>query len=542
VTEEPSETAGRRWPVLVVVNLTAFIITFDLTVVNVAMPAILRDFDADLGQVQWLITGYALTFASFLIVGGRLGDTYGHRRTFVVGAGLVVVGASTAAAAPAVAWLVVGRALLEGSGAAMMQPATLAILSNTFTGRRERAMAFGAWGTVAGISGAIGPAVGGFLTTNASWRWCFLITAATAAVALVGAATVIPPSPGPTRRAQLDLPCAIAIALAVFLVVFGISQAGRLGWWRPLRDLRFGGLVILPRSSPISGTVVAFASAVILLWAIHPVERRRARRGDDVLLDLGLLRHRTFRRALLTISLTSLGHLSVIFLLPVFLQGRGQSAQTSGLWQLPAGVFTFIGAQVGVRIGRVLDATRAVQFGSVCATCGFAYIAVVVSPEMSFLQLLPGLVLYGVGIGSAATQITNIALVEIEPDSSGVASAVASTARQVGFAIGVATAGAIMTAQTVGRTVNSIGASGLAAEVKGPALAAVRSDGVGFIASSGLGETDRAVVHRLFVDGMVTGVRAALLFAVVALVGATIAAGRLPATRRRGEPGGPELV
>ncbi len=162
----------------------------DNSVLTVAIPTILRDFDATLPAVEWVITGYALTFASLLIIGGRLGDVYGHRRIFVIGAALFCGGSLLAALSWNVPSLIVGEALIEGIGASLMLPATLAVVSTTFHGR-ERATAFAAWGATVGVGVALGPVVGGFLTTNFTWRWAFGINVVVAPLAIAGALAFI---------------------------------------------------------------------------------------------------------------------------------------------------------------------------------------------------------------------------------------------------------------------------------------------------------------------------------------------------------------
>src|SRR6476659_6939036 len=162
----------RRWFAAAVVIVSVAIPVLDNTILNVAIPTILREFHTDLPSLQWVITGYSLTFATFLIIGGRLGDIYGARRMFIIGAALFGLGSLLASEATSVPSLLLGESLIEGIGASLMLPATLAIMSITFEGA-ERAKAFAVWGATAGAGVAFGPAIGGFLTTNYSWRWSF---------------------------------------------------------------------------------------------------------------------------------------------------------------------------------------------------------------------------------------------------------------------------------------------------------------------------------------------------------------------------------
>src|SRR6516165_778578 len=160
----------RRWFTLVIVITSIFIVVLDNSVLNVAIPTILRDFHTTLPSLEWVVTGYALTFATLLVIGGRIGDIYGHRNTFIVGCGVFAVGSLIAALSHSVPEMIIGEAIIEGIGASLMLPATIAILSTTFQGR-ERATAFAAWGATAGVAAASGPVVGGFLTFFYTWRW-----------------------------------------------------------------------------------------------------------------------------------------------------------------------------------------------------------------------------------------------------------------------------------------------------------------------------------------------------------------------------------
>ena len=184
----------RRWFTLAIVVLAVLIVALDTTVLNVAIPTILRDLDTTLPSLQWVITGYSLTFASLLIIGGRLADLYGARRMFVLGATLFGVGSLLASLAQSVPVLILGEALIEGLGASLMMPATLSILSSTFRGH-ERATAFAIWGATAGAAVALGPLLGGFLTTSYSWRWSFRINLIVIPVAIIGAMLVMRRSP-----------------------------------------------------------------------------------------------------------------------------------------------------------------------------------------------------------------------------------------------------------------------------------------------------------------------------------------------------------
>ncbi|MCU1450539.1 MAG: major facilitator superfamily 1, partial [Acidimicrobiales bacterium] len=199
------ELDAARWITLAISIVAAFIVVLDNTVLNVAIPTILRDLHTTLPTLEWVITGYALTFAALLIIGGRLGDVYGHRRVFIVGVALFGIGSLLASESKSVGELILGEAIIEGIGASLMLPATLALLSGTFKGR-HRAAAFAAWGATAGVAAAAGPVVGGFLTTNYSWRWSFRINVIVAPLAVIGALVFMQRQRGTGRRQRIDIP------------------------------------------------------------------------------------------------------------------------------------------------------------------------------------------------------------------------------------------------------------------------------------------------------------------------------------------------
>src|SRR6476659_4259141 len=224
----PAVPDPRRWITLAVVVVAALIVVLDHSVLTVAIPTILRDFHTTLPAVEWVITGYALTFASLLIIGGRLADVFGQRRIFIIGASLFGAGSLLAALSWNIPSLIVGEAIIEGIGASLMLPTTLSIISTTFQGR-ERATAFGAWGATVGAGAALGPGLGGFVTTNYTWRWAFGINVMVAPLAFLCALLFVRNDQPNERRISIDIPGACLIATGLFLFVFALSEGARYG-------------------------------------------------------------------------------------------------------------------------------------------------------------------------------------------------------------------------------------------------------------------------------------------------------------------------
>jgi EmrB/QacA subfamily drug resistance transporter len=438
----------RRWVTLGIVITAAFIVVLDNSILNVAIPTIMRDFDTTLPSLQWVVTGYALTFATFLIVGGRLGDVYGHRRIFIIGAALFGVGSLIAALSQGVPALVFGEAVIEGLGASLMLPSTLAILSGTFRGR-ERVTAFAMWGATAGVGAAFGPVIGGFLTTNYSWRWAFIINVIVAPIAIVGAMLFMKRGQRSERQLSIDIPGAALIAVGMFLLVLALSEGGRYGWITPLQDFTIGNVVVWPETAPIAITPVLILISACVLYAFVRLERSKERRDASPLFEFSHLALPTFRNGLITAMVISMGQLGVVFVLPLFLQdGKHLTAAENGYWMLPTGLFIILGAQLGGRLGRRVGPTVVVRVGVAMEAIGIVLVALVISPDITALHLVPGFAMYGMGIGFAAPQLTNVVLSQIPDRSTGVASGANATVRQVGSALGVAIIGALVTAQT----------------------------------------------------------------------------------------------
>jgi EmrB/QacA subfamily drug resistance transporter len=539
ITEANGDAAAdpRRWLTLAIVIMSVLILVLDNTVLTVAIPTILREFHTTLPSLQWVITGYSLTFATLLIIGGRLGDIYGARRTFIIGASLFGLGSLLASLAHSVPQLLVGEAFIEGIGAALMMPNTLAILSNTFRGR-ERATAFAAWGAIAGAGVAFGPIVGGYLTTYHSWRWAFLINVIVTPIAVVGAVLFIRKDP-PGSQERLDIPGAALIALGTFSLVFGISQAGAYGWLTPLTDVTLLGHVVWPSDRSISIIPIVFLVAFVLLAAFVRVEQAKERSDRAPLFEFGQLRHKCFRYGLLTSLVLAMGQLGMLFVLPVFLQeGKHLSAVQNGLWLVPMGVCILVAAQVGGRLTRIIGTTTIVRAGLVIDASGLVLMGISLRPGVTLPGLLPALVLFGTGVGLASSQLTNVILYDVDPDKAGVASGANSTVRQVGSALGVAIIGSILSTQTIRHAVRAVKGAGLAPAAEARALQQVHAQGVSFAGVRGTS----APLARALESAVAAASRPSLLIAAGIVVVGALLSFLIPPVDQRLLPAGEERL
>jgi EmrB/QacA subfamily drug resistance transporter len=434
---------------------------------------------------------------------------------FIIGAAIFATGSLLAALSWNVASLIVGEAIIEGIGASLMLPATLSLLSNTFQGR-ERATAFAAWGAVAGSAAGLGPVVGGFLTTDVSWRWSFGINVIIAPLAIVGALLFIEKRPHRAEREPLDAPGAALIAIGMFLLVFALSEGGTYGWIRPIADFGIAGWRVWPASRTVSIIPPTLVLAVMFLTIFYRYERARERRQRSPLFEFGLLEHPTFRYGLVTTAVLSMGQFGMSLALALFLQeSLHLTALENGLWMLPFGLLFLVGAPIGGRLAQRISTVSVVRIGLVCQVIGLIYIASSLSTHTTFPRLLPGLVCYGIGGGFAMSQLTNVVLSQIPNSKSGVASGTNTTLRQVGSALGIAVIGTVVTAQTISRAASRIRGTTLPAGTKREAIARVHALG----ASYSPGAANRPAVARTLGDVVAHAVAAAsqdaVLFAAV---------------------------
>jgi EmrB/QacA subfamily drug resistance transporter len=530
VTTPTTAPDPRRWVTLAVVVVAALIVVLDNSVLTVAIPTILRDFHTTLPAVEWVITGYALTFASLLIIGGRLADVFGQRRIFIIGAALFGSGSLLAALSWNVPSLIVGEALIEGIGAALMLPTTLSIISTTFQGH-ERATAFAAWGATVGAGAALGPVVGGFLTTNYTWRWAFGINVIVAPLAILGALLFVRRDRPPEHRVSIDLPGACLIALGLFLFVFALSEGPRYGWFRPLESFSIAGTRVWPDDVGLSLVPLVMVLAIAVLFTFYKVERWKERHDRSPLFEFGQLRHPGFRYGLITTSVLAMGQMGMFFVLPVFLQdAKHLSAESNGFWMLPFGVCIIIGSQVGGYLTRFTSVARVVQLGLVLEFFGLVMVAFVVEPDMTFVDLLVPYALFGFGIGFASSQLTNVILSDIPHDKSGVASGTNSTVRQVGAALGVAVIGSVFASLTVSRTLDAVGSAPLPRALRDTAAAGVRAQGASFPVPHGTPVADAAALSHALATGITDAIRPALLLAAGFVVAGAFLSLLLPRT------------
>ena len=440
------KTGFRKWFPMVILSLALMIIIVDTTVLNVSLKTIVNDLGTDLQGLQWVITAYALTLAALTITGGRLGDLFGRKKMFMLGAIIFAVGSFITSISHSVGMMVVGESIIEGVGAALMMPATASLLVANYKGR-DRGIAFGIWGGIAAASSGLGPLLGGFLTTNYSWRWAFRINIVVAAVLLVGS-IFISESRDTRAKKELDFGGVFLSAFGLLALVYGVIESSTYGWFmaRTAGDpyaffghvLNFGGLSITP---------VAIALGIGLLGLFALWEQRVEKRGRTPLVSLHIFANKQFTVGASVMSLLSLGMVGLIFAVPVFLQSTSNlDAFHTGLALLPMSLTMLVVAPTSAVLSKRITAKRLIQTGLFLAVAASATLFFAFSATATAATLAPGLILFGAGMGLVMAQASNITLSAVPVSESGEASGINNTMRQVGSSFGSAIIGAVLLA------------------------------------------------------------------------------------------------
>lgn len=431
-------TGKRRWIALIFLALGVSMIILDATVVNVAIPTMITDLGLTTTDAEWVNASYALAFASLLILFGRLADRFGRKRIFVLGV-IIFTAASALVAASDGAVELVGARLLQGIGGAMILPSSLSIINAVFTGK-SRAIAFAVWGGTIGGMAALGPLVGGWLTTYASWHWAFLINVPIGIIVILGVLSVVPETRDVLGRKGLDVPGTLLVTFGLIGLVFALIEGQRYGWVISTQDFVIGTSV-WPKDS-ISIVLVSLVLGIVLLGLLLVVESRRVRAGKIVVLDLRLFRIKTFGAGNAVALIVSLGEFGLLFALPLFLQAtRGYDALQTGVILLALAIGSFVASGLGAPLSQRFGPVRVLQLGMLLEAIGIFGLAFVLSTTITGWGMAPWLFVYGMGVGFATAQLTGVILSEIPVAESGQASAVQSTSRQVGAAIGTAIIG-----------------------------------------------------------------------------------------------------
>lgn len=454
-TEKPA-TGWRKWMPVLILALALAIIIIDTTLLNVSLSSVIKDLGTDLQSIQWVITAYSLTLAALMITGGRLGDLYGRKKMFITGATLFAIGSFIASISHNIGTMIAGESIIEGIGAALMMPATSSLLVSTYRGR-DRAIAMGMWGGIAAASSAVGPILGGYLTTNYSWRWGFRINVFVAAALIIGS-IFIKDSRDKEEKTSLDIVGVVLSALGLLGLVFGVIESTTYGWWKAKADFIFYGKALALGGYSIVPISIAIGIVLLILFALW--QGRIAKQGKTPLVSLSLFKNSQFTSSVAVTAMMAIGQAGFIFSIPVFFQAvRGLDAYHTGLAFLPMSVTALVFAPLSAIIGRKWSVKRMIQIGYASTVLAMILIYRTLSVSAVQADFIPGMIFYGIGIGASMSLLANMTLSAVSVNEAGEAAGVNNTFRQLGSTLGSAIIGAaLLTAITTNMT-NSINAS-----------------------------------------------------------------------------------
>ena len=410
---------NRKWWTLGAVAFGLFMIMLDNTVVNVALPSIQRDLGIGLSELEWIVNGYALTFAVLMLTGGKLADLLGRRLIFIAGLAIFTA-ASLACGLATSAGFLIGARIVQGVGAALMNPATLSIITATFP-PRQRGMAIGIWAGVSAMALAIGPLVGGILTEPINWSWIFFVNVPVGIIGIIVARLVIDESRDQSEEQRLDLPGLLSSGIGLFALTYGLIEANNYGW--------------------TSGRILAsFVVAVLGLVAFVLLEQHQR----VPMLDLSLFKNPTFAAANTVMLFVALAMFGIFFFVSLYVQNiLGYSATQAGATFLPLTVMIILLAPIAGKVSDRYGSRWPVGLGMTLVAASLL-VDSTFAVDSTFWDLLPALLLGGVGMALAMAPTTAAAMGSVPVDKAGVGSAVLNSARQVGGSLGIAVMGAIV--------------------------------------------------------------------------------------------------
>jgi DHA2 family multidrug resistance protein-like MFS transporter len=508
----PSRADRRRWWILAVLCLSVLLVVVDNTIVNVALPTLSRKLSASTQDLQWIVDAYTLVFAGLLLVGGNLGDRLGRKRVLQAGLVLFALTSVGSALARSTGELIAGRAAM-GIAAALIYPATLALLTSTFTVARERATAIGIWSGVSGLAVAVGPVAGGLLLRHFAWSSVFYVNVPIAVIALIAGLRLLPESRDP-QAGRFDPVGALASVAGIGLLVWTVIEAPRHGW---ISAITLGG----------------FAGALVILAAFTWWQLRR----PDPMLDVRLFRNPRFTAASAAIALAFFGLFGFIFMITQYFQVvRGYNTLHAGLATLPFAIVTGACSPLAIAAMKRLGTKIIVTAGLGLMSAGLVVAAGSTLDSAYWGRIITAMVLMAAGLALTTSPATEAIMGALPPGKTGAGSAVNDTTREVGGTLGVAIVGSVLSSVYGSHVVHALTRMGVPAALTSAAQQSVVAGlGVAAHLPPAVREAAAAATRQAFVDGLRTG---SLVAAGATALAALATLAFLPARVRPAGPAG----
>ena len=517
-----------KWRALIVLSAAQFLMVLDQAVMNVSISQLVEDFDTTVTVIQGVITFYALTMAALMITGGKLGDRWGRKRAFAIGLLIYAAGSALTAVSWNIPSLLLGWSILEGIGAALVLPALVALIAGSYQGA-DRAIAYGVIGGVAGAGIAVGPILGGWVTSNFTWRYVF-VGEVILSILIVLAVGWIEEGPRPKRVPEIDWVGSALTALGLGLIVYGVLQASEWGW-------------IANSNSPITPFGLALTPFVVgagflVLGGFTRWTERRVRLGLDPLIHMKLFEIRPLTAGLQMFFAQNLILMGVFFSIPLYLQMvQGLDALDTGLRMLPVSVTMFLMSFIGARMSQNYTPRVIMRVGLWMLLGAIAMLAGTIEPELEGGVFAMSMALLGIGMGLLASQLGNVVQSSVGAKDRSEAGGLQYTAQQLGSAMGTAFIGAIVIGALASAFVSQVSNDPRVPAEVSAEISVSLSGSIQFInsevladalADTSLEQVEQDAIVEAYRDSQLTALRMGLLVAAFIVVGALFIARRIP--------------
>jgi MFS family permease len=470
----------KKWTIVIILAISQFIMILDSTVMNVSISTVAKDLGTTISGMQAAITFYALTMASLMLTGGKLGDKFGRRKTFKIGSVIYGVGSLITGLAPTLGVLLFGWSLVEGLGAVLVIPAIAALAAINYEGR-DRIVAFSILGAVTGLAAAVGPIIGGFVTTYLSWRYVFFAETITMAGVLLVANKIHDQSA--TAKVVIDIPSSILSALGMTLLVFGVLQSKTWGWIVPLAKPSVNGHDIVPFG--ISLVAYLILAGLCVLWWFVSWQKKLEAENRNPLLKVSMLTIPALRSGLSVLLGQYFTIAALFFVVPVYLQTiLGYDALKTGIKLIPLSIGMLLCSAIGSKLSASRSAKSIVRVGQVALAIGSLFVMASIEPALKGALFMIGMFIVGSGFGLLASQIGNVNMSSVGSENSSEVGGLQGTFQNLGTSFGTAIAGSVfMLLLTAGFTSSIQNNPSLSAQAKNE-ITAQSSQGVQIVSES----------------------------------------------------------
>ncbi|HEY2644946.1 MAG TPA: MFS transporter [Galbitalea sp.] len=539
-----------KWGAVIILGLAQFVMVLDSTVMNVSISQVVEDLNTTVDAMQTAITFYTLTMAAVMLLGAKLGDLWGRRRAFVIGAIIYAIGSLTTGLAPNFAVLFIGWSVIEGLGAVLVIPAIAALVATNYQGR-ERVTAFAIIGASSGVAVAAGPLIGGLLTTYASWRYVFIGEVVIMIVVLALARTITDPSH--PKKFRIDMLSVLLSAAGLILVVYGMLQSKTWGWVLPLYPPEINGHAIEPFG--LSLVPYFIVGGGVLLWWFFVRQRQLVAQGRPPLVDVSMLSIPRLRAGLSVLSAQYLITAAIFFMIPVYLQMTlGLNALQTGLRIFPLSVSLVLFSIVGTRLVSIWSPRRIVRIAQVILVVASLFLLASVSTELETLPFGIGMFLAGSALGLLASQLGNVNMSAVTEDQTSEVGGLQGVFQNLGSSLGTALIGSVLIGSLATGFLGTVEASTLPESVKSQ-VSESASGGVDIVPvqsvnsiakEAGLSQKEADQLTSIYSDSQISSLRLSFFFLALLSIACLllsknipteILGGRKPRRRRAPLPG-----